>query len=62
MYYPRINFNTAEGTIGYQAELDCSVNQALWLLEEHEHIDDEVATKIATAKADLINKYNIEEI
>ena len=62
MYLPMIDFNTADGTLVLQAELDCSVNQMTWLLEEHGHLNDEIATKVATAKADLINKYSIEEI
>jgi hypothetical protein len=61
-YFPHIDFVTADGPVSYQAELDCSVNQMNWLNEEHEHINEEIATKVAVAKADLINKYNIEEI
>jgi hypothetical protein len=62
MSYPQINFNTADGPVVYQAELDCSINTMNWLNEEHEHINNEVATKVAAAKADLINKYSIEEV
>ena len=61
-YHPQINFNTATGQSNYQAELDCSVNQMTWLLEDHDHINEEIAIKIAAAKTDLINKYSIEEI
>lgn len=61
-YFPHIDFVTAGGPVSYQAQLDCSVNQMLWLLEDHDHINEEIATKIAAAKADLINKYSIEEI
>ena len=60
--HPVINFNTAEGELNLQAELDCSINQMTWLLEEHDHISEEIATKVAVAKADLINKYSIEEV
>ena len=60
--HPVINFSTAEGELNFQAELDCSVNQMTWLLEDHDHINEEIATKIAAAKTDLINKYSIEEI
>ena len=60
--FPHIDFVTADGPLVLQAELDCEVNQMNWLLEEHEHINEEIAKKIATAKADLINKYSIEEI
>jgi hypothetical protein len=61
-YFPHIDFVTADGPVSYQAELDCSVNQMTWLLEEHDHINEEIAAKVATAKTDLINKYSIEEI
>jgi len=61
-YFPCISFVTANGTLVLQAELDCEVNQMNWLLEEHEHINEEIAKKVGVAKADLINKYNIEEI
>lgn len=61
-HYPYIDFVTADGKISYQAELDCSVNQINWLNEEHDHINDEIAKKVAVAKENLINKYSIEEI
>ena len=61
-YFPCISFVTADGPLVLQAELDCEVNQMNWLLEEHENINEEIAKKVGVAKADLINKYNIEEI
>ena len=61
-YFPHIDFVTADGKVSYQAELDCSINPMNWLNEEHEHINDEIGTKIAAAKANLINKYSIEEL
>ena len=65
-YHPTIEFFVTGDPTGYskvfQAELDCEVNQMDWLLEEHEHINEEIAKKVGVAKADLINKYNIEEI
>ena len=62
-YYPIITFNTADGKISYQAELNCyDINQVNWLLEEHDHVAELIVAKIAAAKVDLINKYSIEEI
>ena len=61
-YFPIIRFNTATGKINYQAELDCTVNQMNFLNEDHDSIEEETKKMIAIAKADLINKYNIEEV
>ena len=61
-YFPLITFNTPHGKIDYQAELDCSVNMTTWLLEDHDDYETIHDEKIAAAKADLINKYNIEEV
>ena len=53
MYLPMIDFNTADGTLVLQAELDCDSN---------DESEEEINTNIAVARVDLIDKYNIEEV
>ena len=61
-YFPIIRFNTAAGKLKYQAELDCTVDTSNWLLEDHDNFETLKDEKIAAARADLINKYSIEEV
>ena len=61
-YHTIIAFNTEKGLHAYQAEEDCTPNITNWLLEDHDDLETEIKAKIAIARTNLIDKYNIEEI